>query len=114
MKQLRITNYESGINRLTILLLNFILFNTIVFGQSDRALIRDGNKSFLSGAYDEAMAKYQSSLDKNPNSVAGNFNIGDVYYKQKKYDSAATHFQTASGMTIDKDTLSRVYHNLGN
>src|ERR1035437_4291730 len=114
MMQLGIRNYELGIRRILILLLNFILFNTLVFGQTDRSLIRDGNKSFLSGAYDEAMAKYQSSLDKNPNSVAGNFNIADVYYMQKKYDSAATHFQPASGMTTDKDTLAKVYHNLGN
>src|ERR1017187_8522787 len=114
MGNLRFMIYDLRYKIIFILILNsqFSILNS--FGQTDRSLIRDGNKSFLSGAYDEAMAKYQSSLDKNPNSVAGNFNIGDVYYMQKKYDSAATHFQTASGMTTDKDTLSRVYHNLGN
>ena len=114
MEQLGIGNYDLRIRRIIILLftVHCSLFTT--FGQTDRALIRDGNKSFLAGSYDEAMAKYQSSLDKNPNAVAGNFNIGDVYYMQKKYDSAATHFQTASGMTTDKDTLAKVYHNLGN
>jgi Ca-activated chloride channel family protein len=111
---LRFMIYDLRFKVIIILILNspFSILNS--FGQSDRALIRDGNKSFLSGAYDEAMDRYQRSLDKNPNSVAGNFNIGDVYYKQKKYDSAATHFQTASGMTTDKDTLAKVYHNLGN
>src|ERR1022692_1130567 len=114
MKHLRFMIYDLRFKIIFILL--FTLHSSLftAFCQTDRSLIRDGNKSFISGAYDEALSKYQASLDKNPTSVAGNFNIGDVYYQQKKYDSAATHFQTAAGMTIDKDTLSRVYHNLGN
>jgi len=104
---------------LSFLVLNFILLNSPSFGQTDRASIREGNKFYDLGSkdtnqYNLAKKNYQKSLDKNPNSVEGNFNLGDVYYQQHKYDSAASHFNAAAGMTTDKSLISKAYHNMGN
>jgi tetratricopeptide (TPR) repeat protein len=88
-------------------------------GQTDRASIREGNKFYDIGSkdtnnYNQAKTNYMKALDKNPNSVEGNFNLGDVFYQQKKYDSAASKFNAAAGMTTDKSLISKAYHNMGN
>jgi len=82
--------------------------------QSERKLIREGNKSFENKKYSDAEVAYKKSLNKNQKSYEGNFNLGDAYYKQRKYDEAARQFDMLKLQKKDKNTHAGALHNLGN
>jgi Ca-activated chloride channel family protein len=82
--------------------------------QSDKKLIREGNKSYDNKKYSDAEVSYKKSLGKNQKSYEGNFNLGDAYYKQGKYDEAAKQFETLKSQKKDKKTDAAALHNLGN
>lgn len=94
----------------SILLLSFING----FSQKDKQLIRDGNKKYDNTKFDDAELSYRKAIENNPKSFDAAFNLGDALYRQGKYEEAANQFQALSNEDVDKETLSKVYHNLGN
>jgi tetratricopeptide (TPR) repeat protein len=84
------------------------------FAQTDKKLIREGNKSYDNKKYSDAEVAYKKSLSKNQKSYEGNFNLGDAYYKQGKYDEAAKQFDQLKSQKTDKKTEAAALHNLGN
>ena len=85
-----------------------------LFGQTEKKLIRDGNKQYQNKKYNESEINYRKSLEKNKNSFEGEFNLGDALYKQGKYEEATDKFTDLANKEKDKEHLSKVYHNLGN
>src|SRR2546423_11653995 len=85
------------------------------FAQSERKLIRDGNKLYKEKKYSDAEVNYKKSLNANKNSETGQFNLGDAYYKQGKYEEAAQQFQPIiNDKNITNTDKAKAYHNLGN
>lgn len=84
------------------------------FSQKDKQLIRDGNKKYDNTKFDDAELSYRKAIENNPKSFDAAFNLGDALYRQGKYEEAANQFQALSNEDVDKETLSKVYHNLGN
>ena len=84
------------------------------FAQNEKQLIRDGNNQFKEKKFNEAEINYRKSLQKNKESVAGTFNLGDALYKQEKFDAAGEQFKNLADQKIDKENLANTYHNLGN
>jgi len=84
------------------------------FPQSGKGDVRDGNKAYKKGDFKTAEAKYKKATDKNPQSFEGYFNLGDTYYKQKKYDKAADVFKMIADQGKTKEDKAKAYHNLGN
>jgi tetratricopeptide (TPR) repeat protein len=84
------------------------------FSQSDKKLIRDGNNLYKNKKYSDAEVAYKKSLNKNQQSKEGNFNLGDAYYKQGKYDEAAKQFENLNGQKLDDKTRAAALHNMGN
>ncbi len=97
-----------------ILLFVLVSFSIGTYGQADRKYIRQGNKQYENGSFDESEVSYRKALDKNTSSYAGDFNLGDALYKQEKYEEAVNKFSTLSGNETDKQKLGQIYHNLGN
>jgi tetratricopeptide (TPR) repeat protein len=55
------------------------------------------------------------SLEKNRESKAAQFNLGDALYKQEKYEDALRQFEgAASNKNLSKTAQANAYHNLGN
>src|ERR1035437_3980415 len=103
------------IKYILIHLVTCYLLLSIGFAQTDeQKLVRDGNKKYNEKKYSEAEKNYLNALDKQSNSYRGAFNLGDSYYKQKKYKEAAEQFESLTARKTSDDTLSKVYHNLGN
>ena len=97
------------------LLLIFIFICSVgVYAQSERQLIRDGNAAYKEKKYTEAEKKYRTSVDKNPKTYAGNFNLGNSLYQQKKYEDAAKQYMQSVGVNGDKEAQAAGYYNLGN
>jgi len=97
-----------------IFLILLIFFNVVSIAQTERSMIRQGNKSYNISNYGNAEVAYKKAQSEKAESFEANFNLGDALYKQKKYDDAATQFTVMANTTKDKDKLAKVFHNLGN
>lgn len=75
--------------------------------------IRDANKLYAEGKYDDAAAGYNAALVDHPDSADLHFNLGDATYKQGKYDEAIAAFQKVETAN-DPKRASRVAYNVGN
>jgi Ca-activated chloride channel homolog len=94
---------------------SMLLFATASFSQSERKLIREGNKLYKEKKFTDAEVNYKKSLNANKASKTGMFNLGDAYYKQGKYEEAAQQFQPLiADKNLSKSDKARAYHNLGN
>ncbi|MFH1319466.1 MAG: tetratricopeptide repeat protein [Bacteroidota bacterium] len=97
-----------------ILHFQFLILNSHSFAQSERKLIREGNKLYNKDKYEDAEISYRKALDKNAKSYEGSFNLGDAAYKQKKYEDATNQFELLTHQESDKKTVAKSFHNLGN
>ncbi|MDR1202455.1 MAG: tetratricopeptide repeat protein, partial [Tannerellaceae bacterium] len=90
--------------------------------KAERKNVRDGNKLYTNEKYTEAEVAYRKSLEVNPRSIEGTYNLGDALYKQQKYPEAAEQYQLIAGQSekllqdnpANSQRLAQVYHNLGN
>ncbi len=82
--------------------------------QSDRSLIRDGNRSYNRNRYTDAEVNYRKALEENKEVKQGPFNLGDALYKQDRFDEAAQQYAAAASRLSDPHQKAQAYHNLGN
>ncbi len=110
--QIRIKNILKVM--VTLLFLNFC-FAYSIFAQSERMLVREGNQMYKDKKYNDAEVNYKKSLGVNKDSKSAQFNLGDAYYKQGRYDDAIKQFENISAdKNLDKETQAKAFHNLGN
>ena len=99
----------------------FLFCAGAVFAQkAERKNVREGNKLYSSEKFTESEIAYRKSLDVNPRSVEGTYNLGNALYKQKKFPEAAEQYQLLTGQAEKmveteegKARLASVFHNLG-
>lgn len=96
------------------LIVFLVLFGAVVFAQQEKKHIYKGNELYKEGKFAEAEASYRASVAQSKASVAGNFNLGDALYKQKKFDNAAQKFSEIAKSSGNKQVKAQAYHNLGN
>lgn len=92
-----------------------------VFAQkAERKNVREGNKLYTNEKYTESEISYRKSLEVNPRSVEGAYNLGNALYKQKKFPEAAEQYQLLTGQAekmVETEEgqarLASVFHNLG-
>jgi tetratricopeptide (TPR) repeat protein len=90
--------------------------------KAERKNVRDGNKLYTNEKYTEAEVAYRKSLEVNPRSIEGTYNLGDALYKQQKYPEAAEQYQLIAGQAekllqddpANAQRMGQVFHNLGN
>jgi len=101
----------------------FICCSGAVFAQkAERKNIRDGNKLYNQEKYTESEIAYRKSLEVNPRSIEGTFNLGNALYKQEKFPEAAEQYQLIAGQgekllnddPANAEKLAQVFHNMGN
>ncbi|MDR2918296.1 MAG: tetratricopeptide repeat protein [Tannerella sp.] len=100
-----------------------LLCSNAVSGQKEeRKQVRQGNKSYKSEKFTESEIAYRKSLEVNPRSTEGLFNLGNALYRQEKYPEAAEQYQLIAAQKerllsenpANTDRLAQVFHNLGN
>ena len=68
----------------------FMCCSGVVFAQkAERKNVREGNKLYQEEKFTEAEIAYRKSLEVNPRSSEGTYNLGNALYKQKKFPEAA-------------------------
>ena len=110
------------VKKLIVFLIAFMFVPAIVCAQkAERKNVRDGNKQYTKEKYTESEIAYRKSLEVNPRSIEGTYNLGNALYKQQKYPEAAEQYQLLAGqteylLTDQKNVprLAQVFHNLGN
>ncbi len=104
-----------------ISLLVWVSAGTVSAQKAERKNVREGNELYKSEKYTESEIAYRKSLEVNPRSLEGSYNLGNALYKQGKFPEAAEQYQLITGQgekmaatPEGKARLSQAYHNMGN
>lgn len=92
----------------------FSLLIIPAFSQVENKDIVEGNEKYNKNDYAGAQQSYQNALQKNAQSEAGNFNMGNSLFQQKNYEEAVNQYQKTVQTTTDPQVRSQAYHNMGN
>jgi len=78
-------------------------FVGIILPQSTRSLVNDGVDLYNKGKINDAEVNFKKGLEISPKNLEANFNIGDTYYKNQRYDEAIYAFQKSLLLSDDKN-----------
>ncbi len=97
-----------------IIFLHFLLGITLsVSSQDVNDMIRRGNEAYSSGEYKKAETAYNKVLKINRNNTIALFNLGNTFYKLKKYDDAISIYDKTAALTGDPLLKAQLYYNKG-
>ena len=93
----------------------FLLFmlSTVAMAQSDRQLVRQGNKQFRLGNAAEAEVSYRKAVEKNQRNPQANYNLGNALMLQRKDSLAITQLEKAGKLETNPLRRAQAYHNIG-
>ncbi len=78
-------------------------------------MITEGNAQYDQKKYSDAEVNYRKSITTGKNVKEGNYNLGNSYYKQEKFEEAAKQYESTGALKdLNDEDKSAVYHNLGN
>lgn len=92
----------------------FISMHFLSHAQNANSTIRRGNDAYNNKKFKDAEVDYKSAVTAEPKSFAGNYNLGNAYYKQDNMEEAGKQFIQSAGTTKDAIEQSKAYYNLGN
>jgi Ca-activated chloride channel homolog len=107
-------DFPGGRLKTIVTILCLLLWAAAVRAQSERSLIRDGNRSYKDNKFSDAEVSYRKALDKNRDLVPGTFDLGNALYKQGRFGEAAGAYGAAASKLSDPDVKAQALHNLGN
>ena len=86
----------------------------LIYAQSTRSSVNKGVDLYKEKKYVDSEVEFKKGLEKSPKNFQANFNLGDSYYKQGKYQEALKAYSSALSKTDNKKLKSLTYHNIGN
>ncbi len=72
-------------------------------GASARSLVSEGNHSYESAKYDDALNAYREAATKDPETPTARFNEGAALYRQEHYDEAVTAYLDAAQLARESE-----------
>lgn len=94
--------------------ISFLLLVTNGFSQSNRSTLNDGVDKYEEKKFTEAEVDFRKVVENSPKNFEANFNLGNSYYKQEKYDDAIKSFTSSLESAKDNESKAKVFHNIGN
>lgn len=96
----------------------FFVFCVLCLGSSSAfagiaGSVREGNKLYVQGEYQDALQKYNQALQKKKESDIINFNAGTAAYKMGEHEQSQGYFQKAL-LSEDSELKQKAHYNLGN
>ena len=107
------TTSGNGMLRNTLLLIMLLLAFQSATAQTDRKLIRQGNRQFRNQHYEEAEATYRKASAANAQNPEAQYNLGCALMAQQKDSMAMKCFQNSARLHTDKQRKAQAYHNMG-
>ena len=86
----------------------------VTFSQSLRGLVNDGVDQYADGNFSDAEVNFKKGTEKAPANFEAQFNLGDAYFKQQRYDEAIKSYQSSLAMARNDTEKSKVHYNVGN
>ncbi|MGD0036988.1 MAG: VWA domain-containing protein [Bacteroidota bacterium] len=96
----------------TVFLLAFL--SARANAQTVRSHISEGNQVYSKSKYTDAEVEYKKALEKNPKSKEGQFNLGNSYYKQQRYDEAMREYGNSGVAMKSPQERAATFYNAGN
>jgi Ca-activated chloride channel homolog len=96
----------------TVLMLAVLSGNAAA--QTVRSHISEGNHVYDKSKYTDAEVEYKKALEKNPKSKEAQFNLGNSYYKQQRFDEAMREYGNSSGSMKLPEERAITLYNTGN
>ena len=107
----RISLFKRSPKPAAILLL--LMIGMAAQAQTDRQLVRRGNKQFRLGNSAEAEVLYRKAVEKNPRNAQANYNLGNALMLQRKDSLSINQLQTAAKLESNPIRRAQAYHNIG-
>lgn len=99
--------------RVFLLFLVLVTIPGLLVGQRGRAEVREGNRLYEEGRFDEAHQRYLEALREDPNSPIIRFNEGNALYQTEEFQRALDAYRLAAE-TGDERLKAQAWYNLGN
>ena len=97
----------------TVALLLLVLSFGQAAAQSDRRLVRDGNKMYRQGNAADAEVAYRKAVEKNGRNPQANYNLGNALMMQRKDSLALQQLETGAKLETNPMRRAQAYHNMG-
>lgn len=107
----RVSLFKRSKKVATIVLL--LLVATGVQAQSDRQMIRQGNKQYRKGNVAEAEVSYRKAVERNERNPQANYNLGNSLMAQRKDSLAISQLEKAAKLETNPQRRAQAYHNMG-
>ncbi len=96
------------------IVLSILSFQFLQAQGSYNQLMYDGNNSFNTKDYKEATSLFQQAAKQNPNDFAAHYNLGNSYYKSKRFEEAESEYAKAERLAKNKSDKTAALYNKGN
>ena len=96
-----------------ILFIIFSLLFSHAVAQTDRHLIRQGNKLYRKGNVAEAEVSYRKAVERNERNPQANYNLGNSLMAQRKDSLAITQLEKSAKLETNPLRRAQAYHNMG-
>lgn len=97
-----------------LLFIGFFIPALSIAQSEARALGADGNKLYGQDLFANAEQAYLDALTLEPEDFRTNYNLGNAYYRQEKYEDAARQFNRGVELAGTDQERFDANHNLGN
>jgi tetratricopeptide (TPR) repeat protein len=91
-----------------------VIFSGTSTAQTVRSHVSKGNRVYEKGHYTDAEVEYKKALEKNAKSKEAQFNLGNSYYKQQRFDEALREYGNTGVAMKSPEERAETYYNLGN
>lgn len=85
-----------------------------VLGGPAQEILREGNKLYAGGNFNEAINKYDESLVEAPEALEPKFNKANSYYRLDDLEKAKDLYREVAAESKDMKLVSKAKYNLGN
>ena len=84
-----------------------------VMAQSDRQLVRQGNRQFRKGNAADAEVSYRKAVEKNQRNPQASYNLGNALLMQRQDSTAVSQYEAAAKLETNPIRRAMSYHNIG-
>lgn len=103
-----------GAKKKVVTTLLLLLISMVATAQTnDRQYIRDGNREYRGGKYEDAEVTYRKAVEKNPRNPQAAYNLANALMAQNKDSAAVDAFEKAAKLEPNKFRRAMSYHNIG-
>lgn len=99
--------------KVTTTLLLLLISMVAAAQTNDRQYIRDGNREYRGGKYEDAEVTYRKAVEKNPRNPQAAYNLANALMAQNKDSAAVDAFEKAAKLEPNKFRRAMSYHNIG-